>query len=239
MKIRIDAESQGFGGALRGPLEDEFILNPERNIFGVVDGFGSEGKSGAIAAKLAQQGVLEFLEREVGDRDATLPFVLKRSFSFAGNILFNGLANANRKVRTSNLKVKPSQRGGASAVVAFFDGALMILGSVGNCEAWLLREGRVSPLVLPRSQDRLIAGGLTSHAHFNRIPLVGLGLFEDLEPEIHEYRVQVGDRILLGSGGLLLEDLEALQSDAIGQGLSVLAQNQRSLRLSAMVLRVV
>lgn len=210
MTLKIDALSMTLGPSGGSSRESEVLIHAERGIFGVADGFGGGGESGSKAAKTSLSAVSEFLVREAGDRDATLPFVLKRTFSFAGNILFNSLVHANRKLIQVNRSAPVSQKAGASLVVGYFDGPLMVIGGVGSTEAWLLRDGVRTPLILPRTLSRMLSPGVHHTDPFNQIPLVGIGLFEDLEPDVHEYRIRKGDRILFSSSGLSQMDLDTL-----------------------------
>src|SRR3954469_3082915 len=81
--------------------EDHVIAQRERGIFILADGFGGP-MAGAAASKTACEEVRNFLFKEAGDRDATLPFVLRSYFSLAGNVLFNALIHANRKIAGPN-----------------------------------------------------------------------------------------------------------------------------------------
>ena len=96
-----------------------------------------------------------FLFKEAGDRDATLPFVLRSYFSLAGNVLFNALIFANRKVLKLNGKKNVHEKGGASLIAGFMDGDLLALANVGVCSAMLMREGKSQELVVPRSYGKL------------------------------------------------------------------------------------
>ncbi|MBU6376876.1 MAG: SpoIIE family protein phosphatase, partial [Bdellovibrionales bacterium] len=137
------------------------------------------------------------------DLEATMPFVLRNYFSLAGNVLFNAVIHANRKVLQENKSKNVHEKGGASLIAGFLDGDLLALANVGSCSAWLFREGRVCDLVMPRSYGRLVdpfEGG-RSIPHI-QAPLMAMGMSEDLEPEICEYRVRSGDWLLLATDGV-------------------------------------
>src|SRR4051812_39855735 len=72
----------------RPAQEDHALALQEKGIVVVADGFGGP-MPGAAASKAACEGVRDFLVREAGDLEATLPFVLRSYFSLAGNVLFN------------------------------------------------------------------------------------------------------------------------------------------------------
>jgi protein phosphatase len=197
--------------------EDHVVANRERGIFVVADGFGGP-VAGAEAAKKACEEVRGFLFKEAGDLDATLPFVLRSYFSLAGNVLFNALIHANRKVIGPNRKKNVNERGGASVLAGYLDGNLLALANVGACEAWMFRAGRTAELVLPRSYARLRNPTAEPSVDGDelRAPLTALGVYDDLEPEIFEYQIQPGDWLLLHTDGLgagVRERLLALHQD--------------------------
>lgn len=191
------------------PFQEDYVLgNPERGIFVVADGFGGS-PFGAQASKVTCEASLEFLEKEAGDLEATLPFENRRFYSVAANILYNAILYANSKLFEKNLNLPIHQKGGASLVAGFLDGELLALASVGNCQSWLMRESQLIPLSVPRSYARLLnpaAEIISSHVD---APLMALGMGEEVQPEICEYRLRPGDRLILATDGLshpVLED---------------------------------
>lgn len=192
-------------------IQEDFVLaKKERGLYVVADGFGgSEG--GVSASKLACESVLGFLEKEAGDLDATLPFVLRRYYSLAGNVLFNALIHANRKVLAQNKGKPANARGGASVVAAFLDDNLFALANVGACSAWLIREGKITEMVVPRTYARLVDPFVVDPNPDLAIPLMAMGLTEDLEPEIVEFHVRKGDWLLIQTDGIRSEIREEFQ----------------------------
>lgn len=181
------------------PGQEDFALaDSEKRVFVLADGFGGP-QPGVEASKVACEGVKHFLFREAGDQDATLPFVLRSYFSLAGNVLFNALIFANRKVMKLNEKKNVHEKGGASVVAGFIDGELLALANVGVCSAMLMRDGDVRELVVPRSYGKLAD---PFDAPKVDAPMMALGLSEDLEPEIFEYRLKPGDWLVLFSDGV-------------------------------------
>ncbi len=192
-------------------IQEDFVLaQKDRGLFVVADGFGgSEG--GAGASRLACESVLGFLEKEAGDLDATLPFVLRRYYSLAGNVLFNALIHANRKLLNLN-KGKPANvRGGASVIAAYLDDDLFALANVGGCSAWLLRDGRMTEMVIPRTYARHLDPFSVDPNPDYAVPLMAMGMTDDLEPEIIEFRVRKGDWLLIQSDGIRSEIREEFQ----------------------------
>jgi serine/threonine protein phosphatase PrpC len=194
------------------PLQEDCMLsNKERGVFVVADGFGGM-KSGDQASNSACRNTLDFLEREAGDDEATFPFIRKTFLTLAGNVLFNAVVHANRKMFASN-KARPFQgRGGSSLVAAYVDGVTLALANVGSCSAWLWRQGRWKELLAPKSYLRQCDPFADEFSDTLDFPLMALGVNEDVEPAIAEVRLQPGDRILLQSDGVdrsLRERLEA------------------------------
>ncbi len=179
--------------------EDHAISAPEKKIFVVADGFGGP-EAGKNAARAACDAVFGFLQKEAGDLEATLPFVLRSYFSLAGNVLFNALIHANRAVLKNNLKKNVHEKGGASAIASYLDGDLLALANVGGCGAWILRDDRITELVVPRTYARLL-NPFGDSGDLN-VPLMALGTAEDIEPEIVECRIQAGDWVVLKTDGI-------------------------------------
>lgn len=186
--------------------EDDLLCNEDRGIFVVADGFGGV-EAGAAASRVSCESVKSFLEKEAGDLEATLPFVIRQYFSLAGNVLFNALVHANRKVLSLNKGKNMNERGGAAAVAAFLDGDFLALANAGNCSASLFRGSRRVELVKPRCYSSLIEPFGESSA---RAPLMALGVYSDLEPEIVEVKVKSGDFLLLHTDGLSTIQLEEI-----------------------------
>jgi serine/threonine protein phosphatase PrpC len=209
------------------PAQEDFALAAQdKGIFVVADGFGGPGP-GAQAAQAACEAVRGFLVKEAGDKDATLPFVIRSYFSLAGNVLFNALIHANRKVTSLNKGKGVHERGGASVIAGYLDGDLLALASVGGCSAWLSREGRGLELVVPRTYGRLadpFARGRADQStaagpDFVDAPLMSVGTAEDLEPEILECRIRPGDWLLLHTDGIS-DELRAAVTSLQGEALS-------------------
>lgn len=200
MKIQACAKFMSQGRRLF--QEDSLEMLDEKGLFVIADGFG--GSAGKNAADLACASIQEFLEREARDEEATLPFIIRSYYTLAGNVLFNSILHANKVLNKLNESKNVFQKGGATCLAGYLDGDLMALASVGDCGATLIRNGRAQELVNPRSLSRL--NDPMDQAEFegkikNRIPLAALGMFEDLEPEITEFRVQAGDWLVLYTDG--------------------------------------
>ncbi|MDR3607445.1 MAG: protein phosphatase 2C domain-containing protein [Oligoflexia bacterium] len=218
--VPVKASAVFLSAGNRFSMEDCAVVNEEKRIFVIADGFGGP-QPGATAAKTSCEAVQGFLCREAGDEDATLPFVLKSYFSLAGNVLFNSLVHANRKVQALNKGKGVHERGGASVLAGFMDDDLLALANVGACSAWLFRDGKSRELVTPRTLGRLqdpFAEGAQIDPTL-QVPLSAVGIKDDLEPEIFEVRVRPGDWLIFMTDGLpaaIREKLLRLQIDSAG-----------------------
>jgi protein phosphatase len=204
LKARAIATFSSKGN--RPGQEDFLLVDREKGIFIIADGFGGP-IPGAQASKLACEVIRSFLFKEAGDLEATLPFVLRNYFSLAGNVLFNALIFANKKLANSNHGKNVHERGGASVLAGFIDGDLLALANVGTCDAWLLRDGKLVELVVPRTFGRLcdpFASPDLGKGSSDELcaPLIALGMASDLEPEIFEYRLKKGDWVILTTDGI-------------------------------------
>jgi protein phosphatase len=217
--LSVKASALFLSAGNRSSMEDYALINAEKRIFVIADGFGGP-QPGSAAATAACEAVQGFLCREAGDNDATLPFVLKSYFSLAGNVLFNSLIHANRQVQSLNKGKNIHERGGASVLAGFMDGDLLALANVGACSAWLFREGKARELVTPRTlarlQDPFLDASSSQRDPALQVPLSAVGLKEDLEPEIFEFRVKPGDWLLFSTDGIpdpIREKLREAQLD--------------------------
>jgi protein phosphatase len=185
----------------RSSNEDYLLADQKKGVFVVADGFGGP-VPGVEASKIACESVRNFLFREARDLDATLPFILRTYFSLAANVLFNALIHANIKVNQMNREKNVNERGGASVVAGFIDGKFLALANVGGCSAWLYRGDQKIPLVVPRTFGHLSDPFVKSQQEVSKVPLMALGMAEDLEPEIVEYQLKIGDWLILHTDGI-------------------------------------
>jgi len=145
--------------------------------------------------------------------------VLRRYYSLAGNVLFNALIHANRKVLAANKGKTANGKGGASVIAAYLDEDLFALANVGGCSAWLVRDGKITELVVPRTYARLVDPFAEDPNIDLAVPLMAMGMTDDLEPEIVEFRVRPGDWLLLQTDGIrseIREEFQRLQLESPG-----------------------
>jgi len=188
--------------------EDLGIVDEKKGLFVVVDGFG--GRAGAQFAQDSCDSIKKFLIREARDEDATLPFLLRKYLSLAGNVLFNAMIFANRHLMKQNKTKHVYQRGGASALAGYLDEDLLAVANLGTVSIALVRDGKRLELVKPRSYESLV-NPYAPNASFG-IPLTALGISEDMEPEIVEVKVKSGDMLVAYTDGVKSSFIEEVVS---------------------------
>lgn len=209
LRVSIQSGAVVTSAGSRECLEDDAVANFSRGIFAVSDGFGGP-TYGLEAAKTACASVREFLEREAGDEEATMPFERRSYYSLGANILLNSLRYANQRVLKLNRDRNVHEKGGASLLAGYLDGTCLSIGGAGTCRAILIREGRPVEILRPRSYQSLMDPrsfpANLKPSDFAHVPLMALGISQDLEPEITEVQVRPGDGWIFSSDGLT-EDL--------------------------------
>lgn len=211
------------------PFQEDVAVVREQRQFAVLgDGFG--GDAGVFAASLACDSISEFLDLEAGDLDATLPFEIRRYLTLMGNVLFNAVAHANRRVMESFVETPIAKRGGASLIAAVVDGPNLSIASVGACRAYHVRQDGIASIVQPRSLAQAMdpTGGLAGGAY--ELPLVSIGTHSMLEPELIELKLVPGDGIFLCSSGVTRQQFEAVRQ---GAGLQASGRNATIVRILA------
>lgn len=188
-------------GSNRPLNEDAYLAVPERQLFGVADGFGGVG-TGDEASKKCLEDVKFFVENGLGDSEVTLPFVYRRYYTNSANLIFNAFLYANQRLFTENKQKNINARGGASCMFAFFEGNHMTLANVGLCGAYLVRRGRVQSLIKPRSYNSMRGVFQGSWNPKWAFPLMAMGQTFDIEPEIVEVTVEKSDLIILATDGI-------------------------------------
>ncbi len=184
-------------------VQEDFVsFSVDKGVFVVADGFGGRGVGDKVSRIVCEQ-IRYFLEKEAGDLEATMPFVLRKYYTLAGNVLFNAILHGNRNAQSFNRGKNIHERGGASTLAAFINGSVLALAQVGACSAWLYRNLQWSRLCTPRTYQQMVDPATSESLLYWQAPLSAVGMTDDLEPEIFEYRMLSGDVLLLQSPGVL------------------------------------
>jgi PPM family protein phosphatase len=185
-------------GMIRSGNEDNFAVHAggDRGLFIVADGMG-----GHAAGEVASEMAVQTLERELGG-------VKDLGDSGAGQRVTDALRLANRCIHDRTITEVDKQGMGTTASVLIVSGRRYLIGQVGDSRVYLLRDGALHQLTKDHSyvQEQVDAGFLTPeqaryHPYSNVITRC-VGASPDVQPDIYEGEVRLGDLFLVASDGL-------------------------------------
>jgi serine/threonine protein phosphatase PrpC len=179
--------------------EDDVDVNLVHDMYMIFDGFGGSG-IGDTTVKFLKGKVTEFYSSTSSDPDSTLPFFFSPKYSLEINVLINSVQNAHTEYLKENSSRSISQRGGASMIVALLNNSILSFVSIGNCLALAKRGEKIVRVVKPDTlYDNLLNDDFDASKNF---PLSAFGLYENLELNYTELKVEAGDQVLLCSDGI-------------------------------------
>jgi serine/threonine protein phosphatase PrpC len=194
-------------GLVRRRNEDAYVADQDLGLFLVADGMGGH-VGGEVASRTVADGVLEFVRATAVDPDKTWPFGIDPALSDTANRLTVAIRTANRKL--ADLVSADQLRDGAGATVsaALFAGDLLVVSNVGDCRAYLVRDGRAFQITRDHSVvAEQVARGLLEPEEARGHPMrhiITRAVSGDAGMAIDtwEIRVAPGDRVLLCSDGI-------------------------------------
>jgi len=186
---------------IRSGNEDNFAVDVppsrDRGLFIVADGMGGHA-AGEVASEMAVQTVERELKGVFKDLDAAA----------AVQKLTDALRKANRSIHDRTITEVDKQGMGTTASVLLVSPTRYLIGQVGDSRVYLLREGALTQLTKDHSyvQEQVDAGFLTPeqaryHPYSNVITRC-VGASPDVEPDVYQGEVKVGDIFLVASDGL-------------------------------------
>src|SRR5512135_2591486 len=185
-------------GMIRSGNEDNFAVRDwgNRGLFIVADGMGGHA-AGEVASEMAVQTIERELEtlRDPNDTEAE-------------EKVAEALREANRNIHDRTITEVDKQGMGTTASVLMLWQSKYLIGQVGDSRVYLLRDGELQQLTKDHSyvQEQVDAGFLTPeqaryHPYSNVITRC-VGASPEVEPDIYEGDVKVGDLFLVASDGL-------------------------------------
>jgi protein phosphatase len=184
-------------GMIRSGNEDNFAVTARgnRGLFIVADGMG-----GHAAGEVASEMAVQTIERELdGLRDLD---------DSTGDRLDQALRKANRNIHERTMTEVDKQGMGTTASVLLIYDKKYLIGQVGDSRVYLLRDGALHQLTKDHSyvQEQVDAGFLTPeqaryHPYSNVITRC-VGASPEVEPDISQGDVSIGDLFLVASDGL-------------------------------------
>lgn len=212
-------------GMVRSNNEDSVCANSSLGLAVLADGMGGynagEVASGMATALLGTELEKAFAEDETCRRDAAAGGL------WTHEVLKREIARTNDAIYQS-ARSQPQYAGmGTTLVMAVFHDNRMTVAHIGDSRLYRLRGEAFEQVTRDHSflQEQIDSGLITKeqarHAQGKNLVLRALGIDPQVEPEIHDYEVAVGDVYLLCSDGLsdMVDDAE------IGETLQVLSAN--------------
>ena len=198
----IDIQSY-YGKSHQGPHlnlnEDDIYINLENRIFNVLDGLGGSN-IGDQAVDLVKGKIDDFFSKVSADPDATMPYFYNPKYLLETNVLVNSIFLAHSALCDLNEKRAMSDRGAVAGLFTILSENILSIISIGNCCAYLYRNGQVSLLSAP---DCVVpVGSYQQNIEHRTFPLQAMGLYDDLSPKIWEHNVHKDDIILLLTDGI-------------------------------------
>ena len=213
VQLRFGAASDT--GLVRPRNEDRYIADPELGLFAVVDGMGGHS-GGELASATVAEAVTAFIRETTGDSDKTWPAGLDPRLSITANRLQVAIRSANRTLATRAKTNAALDGSGATLAAALFGDGELAVSNVGDCRAYLLRDGQLSQVTRDHSVvAEQVALGLidskTARTHpLRHVVTRAVSGQAGMPVDVAELKVKPGDRLILCSDGIhgLLSDEE-------------------------------
>jgi serine/threonine protein phosphatase PrpC len=219
MTLAIHTAARSITGRRRRN-EDAYFIDPQAQVFAVLDGMGGN-EGGDVASSIGAQTLAHFYAKIANNPDATWPCAIDVRRPMVENQLDAAIRLANRHIRAQ--RNEQFQSMGTTIASLALRGPLAVRAHVGDSRVYLLRDGALTQLTRDHSlYEQLRADGvnlppLSDFPHANVITRA-LGPHEDERPEIGRLELQSGDRFLLCTDGLSGELEPETIAELLGQG---------------------
>jgi len=215
----LEAHGQTDVGRRRKLNEDNYLVDPEPNLYAVCDGMGGHN-AGEVASKMAIETLAAFIEKSHREKEITWPYGLDVNLSFDGNRLKTAIKLANKKVFRAADNREDYTGMGTTIVAALVTTNVMTIGSAGDSRCYLIREAKLTQLTRDDSWVSAALGeGILNSDEIDRHPLrnvitKAVGAKDTIELDVVEHRLLNGDIAMLCSDGLyaMLTDEQILQT---------------------------
>ena len=216
-------------GMVRSHNEDSVFGNPHRGLVILADGMGGYN-AGEVASGMATTVLSTELEAAFATRSPDevspdgVPYshaAVREQVSRTNSAIYNAAES------------QPQYAGmGTTLVLALFHDDRVTAAHIGDSRLYRLRDGALEQLTRDHSllQEQIDAGMISveeaRHSQNKNLVTRALGVDPEVETEIHDHEVRVGDIYLLCSDGLndMVEDEEtALTLQALGANLELAA----------------
>lgn len=197
----------------QGPLlninEDSYEFDFENNLFMVLDGFGGAG-IGDKAVEILKYEIKEFFSNLSNDPNATMPLYYDPKNLLETNAIINALTHAHRNLYRLNLSKPLGLRAGASCIIAARADRILVIVGVGNCNAYLHRQGSLFKILT--GESLILSSKDLTKFNSATTPLNTIGMYPEFSPQFKEVRLLAGDKVIFLTDGIYqsLSDEEIL-----------------------------
>ena len=179
--------------------EDLCDVDLANQLFMIFDGFGGSGIGDTLVKELCEE-TKKFFLKVGGDKDATMPFYYSNRYTLEGNAILNAVHLVHRNLFKKNQKLDFNKRGAASAIIATISEGLLFFAGIGNCSCFLIRQGNMNKII---EEDTLKFFSLSEFSsEYKTAPMNAIGLFEDLQVQTREIKINEGDTFLFLTDGV-------------------------------------
>lgn len=205
MELRYGAATDT--GRVRSRNEDRFVAEGDLGFFAVIDGMGGHS-GGELASATIAEAVTAFIRETAEDSDKTWPIGLDANLSVAANRLQIAIRSANRTLATKAQTNAALDGSGATLAAALVVNGELAVSNVGDCRAYLLREGDLTQLTRDHSvvAEQVALGLLDSDAArthpLRHVVTRAVSGQASMAVDVVETTVAPGDRIVLCSDGI-------------------------------------
>jgi protein phosphatase len=201
MTFSLDFALKTHPGLVRPLNEDAIGADPACGLFVLADGLGGYN-AGEVASVMAISAVLERLSGAVASShsDAT-PLAPDEA-------IYDCVAEINATIYNAALNSAAFEGMATTLVIAWFLGSRLWIAHTGDSRLYRFREGQLEQLTRDHSfSQELLDAGMVTEEEARLLPAKNLvtralGAGADIEPEIQDLDVQLGDLLLLCSDGL-------------------------------------
>jgi protein phosphatase len=193
-------------GRRRKINEDALFLGDD--LFVLCDGMGGH-QAGEVASALAVEAIRRFIDQSNEDRELTWPYGFETQLSYNGNRLRTAVKLANRSVFRKSNSAEHYTGMGTTVVAAMVDppGGTLTFASVGDSRIYLIRERAIIQLARDDTWSNLFlpnAGPdqLSQTTAMKHVLTKVLGPREDVDFDVVDHPLHVGDLVLMCSDGL-------------------------------------
>jgi protein phosphatase len=217
--MRLQAGACSHKGQVRSINEDAYACDPSKGLFIVCDGMGGEA-AGEVASRLA----IDTIVHAVNDTNALTEFEgvpTESGFHETTRRLESAVKLSNQVIYEESQKNAERAGMGTTVVGSWVHDTLASLAHVGDSRAYLWRGGNLERLTRDHSlvEEQVRAGLLTReqslHSSQQNILLRALGREGQVEVEMTELPLMVGDYLVLCSDGLTRIVDDATLADTI------------------------